>query len=130
MGTKKDDKYTENEELKLKFENVIATGVWIKTIGQIIETIGVSNLFLINEDPSSGNEKVVSAVWIETVGQFLQTIGVTQQVGAMNEQVTFKAQELEIIGVSLKSFAHALEAIGGIEILQEEKQTDILDFIP
>ncbi|OLO26646.1 hypothetical protein BTA37_27390 [Priestia megaterium] len=130
MVTKKDDKYTENEELKLKFENVIATGVWIKTIGQIIETIGVSNLFLINEDPSSGDEKVVSAVWIETVGQFLQTIGVTQQVEAMNEQITFKAQELEIIGVSLKSFAHALEAIGGIEILQEEKQTDILDFIP
>ncbi|MGW9017022.1 hypothetical protein [Priestia megaterium] len=130
MVAKKDDKYTENEELKLKFENVIATGVWIKTIGQIIETIGVSNLFLINEDPSSGDEKVVSAVWIETVGQFLQTIGVTQQVEAMNEQITFKAQELEIIGVSLKSFAHALEAIGGIEILQEEKQTDILDFIP
>lgn len=95
MATKKDDKYTENEELKLKFENVIATGVWIKTIGQ-----------------------------------FLQTIGVTQQVEAINEQITFKAQELEIIGVSLKSFAHALEAIGGIEILQEEKQTDIMDFIP
>ncbi|PGK30354.1 hypothetical protein [Priestia megaterium] len=130
MVTEKGDKYTENEDLKLKFENVIATGVWIKTIGQIIETIGVSNLFLINENPSSGDEKVVSAVWIETVGQFLQTIGVTQQVGVMNEQVTFKAQELEIIGVSLKSFAHALEAIGGIEILQEEKQTDILDFIP
>jgi hypothetical protein len=73
---------------------------------------------------------VVSAVWIETFGQFLQTLGVTQQVSTINEQVTFKAQELEIIGVSLKSFAHALEAIGGIEILQEEKQTDIMDFIP
>ncbi|MCJ7992702.1 hypothetical protein MUB15_31820 [Priestia sp. OVS21] len=130
METEKGDKYKENEELKLKFENVIAIGVWIKTIGQIIETIGVSNLFLINEYPSSGDEKVVSAVWIETVGQFLQTIGVSQQISAINEEVTFKAQELEIIGVSLKSFAHALEAIGGIEILQEEKQTDIMDFIP
>ncbi|MBZ6489365.1 hypothetical protein CCZ20_27100 [Priestia aryabhattai] len=130
MVTKKGDKYTENEELKLKFESVIATGVWIKTIGQIIETIGVSNLFLINEDPSSGDKKVVSGVWIETLGQFLQTIGVTKQVSAINEQITFKAQELEIIGVSLKSFALALEAIGGIEVLEEEKQTDILDFIP
>lgn len=95
METEKGDKYKENKELKLKFENVIAIGVWIKT-----------------------------------VGQFLQTIGVPQQISAINEEVTFKAQELEIIGVSLKSFAHALEAIGGIEILQEEKQTDIMDFIP
>lgn len=93
--TKKEDKYTENEELKLKFENVIATGIWI-----------------------------------ETFGQFLKTIGVTQQVSAINEQATFKAQEFEIIGGSLRSFVHALEAIGGIEILQEEKQTDILNFIP
>ncbi|MDP1442430.1 hypothetical protein ABET11_21870 [Priestia megaterium] len=47
----------------------------------------------------------------------------------INKEVTFKAQELEIIGVSFKSFAHALEAIGGIEILQEEKQTGKMDFI-
>ncbi|MDH2363115.1 hypothetical protein [Priestia megaterium] len=130
MKAEKGDKYTQNEELKLKFENVIATGVWIKTVGQIIETIGVSNLYLINEDPTSGDEKVLSAVWIETVGQFLQTIGVSQQISATNEQITFQAQELEIIGVSLKSLAHAIEAIGGIEILQEEKRTDIMDFIP
>ncbi|NGY80697.1 hypothetical protein F6Y02_42755 [Bacillus megaterium] len=70
MKAEKGDKYTQNEELKLKFENVIATGVWIKTVGQIIETIGVSNLYSINEDPTSGDEKVLSAVWIETVGQF------------------------------------------------------------
>ncbi|MDF2053246.1 hypothetical protein Q8G31_26510 [Priestia megaterium] len=130
MKAEKGDKYTQNEELKLKFENVIATGVWIKTVGQIIETIGVSNLYSINEDPTSGDEKVLSAVWIETVGQFLQTIGVSQQISATNEQITFQAQELEIIGVSLKSLAHAIEAIGGIEILQEEKRTDIMDFIP
>ncbi|RFB31943.1 hypothetical protein DZB86_31375 [Bacillus sp. RC] len=130
MKAEKGDKYTQNEELKLKFKNVIATGVWIKTVGQIIETIGVSNLYLINEDPTSGDEKVLSAVWIETVGQFLQTIGVSQQISATNEQITFQAQELEIIGASLKSLAHAIEAIGGIEILQEEKRTDIMDFIP
>jgi hypothetical protein len=33
METEKGDKYTENEELKFKFENVIAIGIWIKTIG-------------------------------------------------------------------------------------------------
>ncbi|MGG1574310.1 hypothetical protein [Fictibacillus sp. NRS-1165] len=94
MNTGNDDKFTENEDLKLKYEDVIALGVWI----------------------SSGDEKVVSAVWLETVGQFLQAIGVTQQILATNKQSILQAQGIEITGSSVKSFAHALEAIGGIEI--------------
>ncbi|MDN4072476.1 hypothetical protein [Fictibacillus terranigra] len=69
-------------------------------------------------------------MWLETVGQFLQAIGVTQQILATNKQSILQAQGIEITGSSVKSFAHALEAIGGIEILEEESLTDIMDFIP
>ncbi|MDM5199447.1 hypothetical protein QUF79_15625 [Fictibacillus enclensis] len=130
MESKNGDKFTNNEEQAVMYEEIIALGVLIKSIGQVIETVGVTNLFLINEDPSPGDKKVITAVWLDTIGIFLQTIGVFEQVYGNNTKSILQAQGIEITGVTIQSFALALEAAGGIQILQEEQLTEVMDFIP
>jgi hypothetical protein len=77
----RDDKYTHNEESKVSFEELIAAGNSLKTIGQIMELIGAANLFSLNERPTPGDKQVVSGIVLQTIGQIIHTTGIFQQPG-------------------------------------------------
>lgn len=77
METEKGDKYKENKELKLKFENVMAIGVWIKTVGHFLQTIGVpQQISAINEEVTfKAQELEIIGVSLKSFAHALEAIG-------------------------------------------------------
>ena len=128
----RDDKYAHSEDLKVNFEELIAAGNSLKTIGQIMELIGAANLFSLNERPTPGDKQVVSGIALQTIGQIIQTTGIFQQLGEPSDEVMLQGQKNEITGTSLKTAGYGLETAGGINLFYEEQESvpPSLNFIP
>ncbi|WP_194273360.1 hypothetical protein [Priestia megaterium] len=128
----RDDKYAHSEDLKVNFEELIAAGNSLKTIGQIMELIGAANLFSINERPTLGDKQALSGIVLQTIGQIIQTTGIFQQLGEPNDEVMLQGQKNEIVGTSLKTAGYGLETAGEINLFNEEQESTppSLNFIP
>jgi hypothetical protein len=50
-----DNNHEENRDLILKLDKQVALGLWIQVIGQVIESTALSQLLVLNGDPSDPN---------------------------------------------------------------------------
>jgi hypothetical protein len=72
--------HEENRDLILKLDKQVALGLWIQVIGQVIESTALSQLLVLNGDPSDPNlkdeETIVLGSWMQTIGQLLEARGI------------------------------------------------------
>src|SRR4051794_40585865 len=109
---------TKKNNLKLKLEQQVAVGLWIQVIGQITESLALSQLLTMSDDPFLEDEKtIVLGAWVKTIGQLLEAIGVSEQISVKNEgegaAVIVKGQKIAVTGDWLQAFGALLDAIAG-----------------
>lgn len=126
------NKNAELENLKLSLEKQIAAGVWIQAIGQLIEVINLSKLFLISQEDweSPGEKQIVAGVWLATIGKIVEAIGVSEQILTTDKGLKLQGQQIAVTGDWIQTFGTALEAIGGTEVLSEEQVQIPTYFVP
>jgi hypothetical protein len=126
--------HEENRDLILKLDKQVALGLWIQVIGQVIESTALSQLLVLNGDPSDPNlkdeETIVLGSWMQTIGQLLEAIGVSEQIPVKNgtEEIDIitAGQKIAIAGDWLQGFGALLEAIAGTNILTKEQISSII----
>ncbi|WP_409300818.1 hypothetical protein [Peribacillus sp. SCS-155] len=112
-----------NKEI-LNIERQLALGIWIKVIGQIIEAISLSRIFLVSEEIRSNDneQQILSGVYLQTVGQFLEAIGITNQVLSSDEVHQLQGQKITVTGDWLQALGLIVEANAGSRIIGEEER--------
>ncbi|PLT32937.1 hypothetical protein [Bacillus sp. V5-8f] len=113
-----------------ELEKQVSLGLWIQSIGQIIELSGLSGLLQLEDGDLTGEKQILSGVWIKTIGQVLEAISVSRQIGETDKAKLFEEQKIAITGDLLVSIGAAIEVAGGIKALSEEGISGIPLIIP
>lgn len=125
------EKMTDSNDKKIvELEKQVSLGLWIQVIGQIIEVKGLSGLIQIENDANTkGEQQILAGVWIKTIGQLLEAISVSAQIRETDKIKLLEEQNIAITGDLLVSLGAAIEVMGGLEVLKEEKE-DISLLVP
>ncbi|OCA84161.1 hypothetical protein A8F94_15680 [Bacillus sp. FJAT-27225] len=105
----------------LRYEKEVALGLWVQVVGQLIELKGLSGLLQLEKDVNlTGEQQILTGVSIRTIGQLLEAISVTKQIYETDILRLLQEQKIAIAGDILAAIGSALEAGGGLQVLNEE----------
>ncbi|MFK9089974.1 hypothetical protein [Bacillus salipaludis] len=124
------ERLSEKDELKIKLEKQVALGIWIQSVGQLIEFVSLARLNLISDEVVANAENhILAGASIQTIGTFLEAIGVTGEITFPDGEQHLNAQKLAVTGDWLQALGAILEAVGGSEIIRAEQENHEL-FVP
>ncbi|RLQ94272.1 hypothetical protein [Falsibacillus albus] len=117
------DDEANHEKRILALERQVALGLWIQSLGQLIEINGLSGLLQMEEDmDSSGEKTILAGNWVKFTGILTEALSVSKQIGETDKSKLIKEQEAAITGDLLAALGSLIEVFGGVEVLQEEKE--------